>query len=719
MRHCLVSRTIVRLLVMGSLVAVLMWSTTPAMAQLNLAVGKPIIDGSGSWDGGAVGVGAPFDGGQFPASSAVDGLKSEPDGGTPNWWLGREQTPEEYFTLDLGDAFEIDRIDLYNTHNRQFNDRGTDEFVILGATEVDGDNQLVNPTAILSGNLSDVSFEVDIPADSYTDANGLNVTTSRYLQFQTFSSIYANGNVGLNEIEVYSSSFVSPNRALNKPVIDGSGAWDGNVVGEGAPFDGGQFPATTVTDGSIADGDATIWLGREGVPNEYFTLDLEAPIDIQEILLRNTTNREFADRGTMSFRILASSEVNGANELVDPVEILTGKLPNSAGLSPVLETVFTADNGLVAGQARYLRFETMDGTYFNDNVGLNEIEVYDEVLHEPTPPPRDNLALGKPVIDGSGSWAGGDPGIGAEFDGGDFPATRVTDGSVADEHSDGGSRTSYWLGREQTEEEFFTLDLEEAVRIEEIVLRNTHNDQFNDRGTDEFVLVGALEVDGNNQLVDPFPIVSGNLDPVDGEVPIEGQTFNSDNGLQVADARYLQFLALNYFGVSSGLNEIEVYGQAGDVMPGDYNADGVLDALDIDLQSAEMKKDPADQDLAKFDHNNDGVIDVGTPEAPGDRLIWVKDLRMTSVGDSNFDDVFDSGDLVLVFGEGKYDTGEMAGWAQGDWSGDMVFDSGDLVLAFQDGGYVAAAVALVPEPASLVLLLIAIAGLTRFVRRQR
>lgn len=151
----------------------------------------------------------------------------------------------------------------------------------------------------------------------------------------------------------------------------------------------------------------------------------------------------------------------------------------------------------------------------------------------------------------------------------------------------------------------------------------------------------------------------------------------------------------------------EIIGGGGG-LEGDYNGDGVLDGTDINLQAVEMKKDLADQDLAKFDHNDDGVIDVGTPAAPGDRLIWVKDLRMTSVGDSNFDDVFDSGDLVQVFGEGKYDTGEMATWEQGDWSGDMLFDSGDLVLAFQDGGYVTGAAAAVPEPSSLVLAMLAI-----------
>ena len=92
---------VVRLPWVACLFTIVLWlaAAAPAAAQLNLAIGKPIIDGSGSWDGGTIGVGQPYDGGTFPARLAVDGLKSEPDNGTPNWWLGREQTPEEYFTL--------------------------------------------------------------------------------------------------------------------------------------------------------------------------------------------------------------------------------------------------------------------------------------------------------------------------------------------------------------------------------------------------------------------------------------------------------------------------------------------------------------------------------------------------------------------------------------------------------------------------------------------
>ena len=541
-----------------------------ASAQLtNLAVGKPVIDGSGSWDGGVIGVGQPFNGGTFPATRVTDGSTNEATGAPESYWLGREGTVNEYFTLDLTESFDIDRIDLFNTHNRQFNDRGTGEFVITGAQTVDGSNQLVDPFFVLSGDLSDTSFQGAIVADSFSLPAA---TNARYLRFEalTFHPTQVGnvgGNVGLNEIQVFNTGFVSPNKAFGKPVIDGSGSWDGGVVGVGAPFDGGPFPATTVTDGSTTDAAGSYWLGREGVANETFTLDLEEVVNIEEILLRNTSNAASNDRGTMDFRIFAAESVDGGNALVNPVEILSGKLGNTFGVTPSVEHVFTAANGLTPTSARYLQFETLSSTYFtphyaaDNNVGLNEIAVYDEVLHEPTPLVRDNIALGKPIIAGTPAYPG-EPGV-TTFDGGDFPATRVTDGSVADVFAN-----NYWLGREFTDSEYFVLDLGELFTIDEIALRNTHNTQFNDRGTEEFVILASSEVDGSNELVDPFPIVSGTLSRADDQTVIEPEVFSAGHqGFFGGSARYLQFIALTHYSTlgaadfgSAGLNEIEVYG---------------------------------------------------------------------------------------------------------------------------------------------------------------
>lgn len=57
------------------------------------------------------------------------------------------------------------------------------------------------------------------------------------------------------------------------------------------------------------------------------------------------------------------------------------------------------------------------------------------------------------------------------------------------------------------------------------------------------------------------------------------------------------------------------------------------------------------------------------------------------VGDSDHDGAFGTGDLVEVFQEGKFETGEEASFDQGDWNGDGFFDTSDLVYAFQNGGY--------------------------------
>ena len=154
-------------------------------------------------------------------------------------------------------------------------------------------------------------------------------------------------------------------------------------------------------------------------------------------------------------------------------------------------------------------------------------------------------------------------------------------------------------------------------------------------------------------------------------------------------------------------------GTVGD--PCDFDGSGSLDVGDINLLSAAIAGGETD---AKWDVNKDGAVNVGDL----DSLVTDSSKLNTYIGDANLNGEFNSGDLVVVFSAGEYEDG-VAGnstWGTGDWNADLEFGSGDLVAAFTDGGYEqgpkAAAVAVVPEPSSFVLL--TIAGLL-ILRRRR
>ena len=164
------------------------------------------------------------------------------------------------------------------------------------------------------------------------------------------------------------------NVALQKAVINASGHYP-SLTFDQAPQGGLDFKAQHVTDGSDTDVfSGNYWLGREGVANEWFIVDLGSPVAMKQLLIRNTHNFQYNDRGTLNFRVFAASSVDASNLLVSPVQILTGTLTSAASQSPIIAQAFTAQNGLTPVTARYLKFESL--TAVNNNAGLNEFEVY-------------------------------------------------------------------------------------------------------------------------------------------------------------------------------------------------------------------------------------------------------------------------------------------------------------------------------------------------------
>ncbi|MCA9214076.1 MAG: hypothetical protein KDB27_13485 [Planctomycetales bacterium] len=114
--------------------------------------------------------------------------------------------------------------------------------------------------------------------------------------------------------------------------------------------------------------------------------------------------------------------------------------------------------------------------------------------------------------------------------------------------------------------------------------------------------------------------------------------------------------------------------------PCDFDGDGSLGEGDVNILSAAIAN--GDQD-PKFDVNSDGAVDVS------DLNFFIGDETKlhTWIGDVNLDGELSTGDLIQMFENGKYETGDPALWSDGDVNGDGVFDSGDLVAALADGGF--------------------------------
>jgi len=150
--------------------------------------------------------------------------------------------------------------------------------------------------------------------------------------------------------------------------------------------------------------------------------------------------------------------------------------------------------------------------------------------------------------------------------------------------------------------------------------------------------------------------------------------------------------------------------------PGDFDANGVLDAADIDALTTAVRDG---NNPAEFDLTGDGEVNEA------DRAEWVNVIKNTYFGDSNMDGEFGTPDFVAVFTAGEYEdtTPGNSTWATGDWNGDGDFGTPDFVAAFSAGGYEKGPrdggpnVAAVPEPSAIVLL---VAGLVMFggIRRR-
>ncbi|MFC1757303.1 FG-GAP-like repeat-containing protein [Planctomycetota bacterium] len=154
---------------------------------------------------------------------------------------------------------------------------------------------------------------------------------------------------------------------------------------------------------------------------------------------------------------------------------------------------------------------------------------------------------------------------------------------------------------------------------------------------------------------------------VDGAVEVIAADFNNDGWIDVATA------AAEGDSISWNRN------LGPSLVPGDFTGDGQVSASDADRLCLAIKNEDPN---SIFDVNDDARIDHH------DMQTFLSDIAQRTPGDVNFDGVFDSRDLVQLFQNRKYQTGNPASWSEGDFNCDGEFTTRDLVVAFQSGKYV-------------------------------
>jgi hypothetical protein len=117
----------------------------------------------------------------------------------------------------------------------------------------------------------------------------------------------------------------------------------------------------------------------------------------------------------------------------------------------------------------------------------------------------------------------------------------------------------------------------------------------------------------------------------------------------------------------------------GDIV-GDLTNDGRVDVQDVEALHAAVRAGDLRGDL-----DGNGLANTD------DMVFLIEDVIGTSIGDVDFDGVFDSHDLVLLFQLNEFEDGVVGNstYLDGDWDLDGEFTSQDLLFALSRGGYTA------------------------------
>jgi Concanavalin A-like lectin/glucanases superfamily len=401
-----------------------------AIITTNVAPTGAIIDSSPAYNS------------SFAVTNVLDGRTDEATNSPATYWIAPDGATNAYFILDLRRDYLIKSIALFNTHNRQFNDRGTGQFEVDAGNGVepnpvsgsvdryysfDGDvndrsGNNVNGTALdASGSPSVGTFSSSVSAAVKTgqaitfSGAGEDVEITDPFQPTSFSislwvkldSIQASGFILRTASSGNQGSTWSHQLRLNAGSNFEAYLWDGagkTVTGTtvaqpntwyhvaATSINGGLMhlyvngteEGTPVTIGTMWTG-GSLWAlgtswgsGASPLAGSIDELGIWFTSPLTPALIKRLSN------GEKPPAVINSSAAPQGLRLVQPQLILSGTLTDVSGQDQIQPDVFTATNGLKQVTARYVEFKTISADNTNNNVGLNEIQIITDV--DDTPP---------------------------------------------------------------------------------------------------------------------------------------------------------------------------------------------------------------------------------------------------------------------------------------------------------------------------------------------
>lgn len=157
-----------------------------------------------------------------------------------------------------------------------------------------------------------------------------------------------------------------------------------------------------------------------------------------------------------------------------------------------------------------------------------------------------NVALGKTVTGTSYYNSGSET----------FPYSQVVDGRTTD--TGAGFNWSFWISAGGAiVGQWVQVDLGQLYSISSVVLFDTHNRGYYDRGTNAYHV--GVSSDGNSFTT----LGSGNFTDAEWR----NQTADTLNAASGTNARYVRFYADSAYGASVGLAELQVWGEAPVAVP--------------------------------------------------------------------------------------------------------------------------------------------------------